>query len=57
MLHQLEKLENENRMFVYYVKTESSFKAQRPYTIHINLDKKASSRDELESYLFARMLD
>jgi len=57
MLHQLEKLELEDRKFVYYIKKNHSRYRQRDYTIHFNLQKDARSRDILKSYFLGRLID
>lgn len=68
MLHQLEKLEKDNRKFVYYVKSNSEDKftdklkyplkrTKRDYTIHFNLEKGATANDVLQSYYLGRLMD
>ena len=68
MLHQLEKLDTEDRKFVYYVKSNSEDKftdklklpikrTKRDYTIHFNLEKGATANDVLQSYYLGRLMD
>jgi len=68
MLHQLEKLDKENRKFVYYVKSNTEQKmseklkfpikcTKRDYTIHFNLEKGATANDVLKSYYLGRLID
>ena len=64
MLHQLEKLETQNRKFIYYVRmnenSENYFNpkvTKRPYTVHFNLKHDASSLDIMQSYYLGRLID
>ena len=67
MLHQLEKLQNYNRKFVYYIKMNDNnslyplrypiASTRRPYTIHFNLENNVESRDIMKSYILGRLID
>ena len=58
MLHQLDKLEKDQRKFVYYIaKNKAMINQQREYVIHVNMEKDAKAKDVFESYYFAKLLD
>lgn len=64
----MEKLEKHNRRFVYHIELEQDKKwanwllkalrpDHRPYSIHVNLQKDATSDDQLQSFFLCRLID